>query len=153
MHHQVVSQQAIHLYGLQVELTTSHALNQKIITAQWQRFNHALKSNHIKLGTNWKKYGVTLKSENRYVYMTAIESNTRLSGFDYYQLQAGQYLYFQHLGAMELIKVTINRIYKKVIPEQNLTLNPNRSLIHFECYDQQFQWNHPDSVIHIFVPI
>jgi len=108
MNYQRVQMQGTTLYGLKVELSTSHTTNQKIITKHWQVFNAKLKANNINLGVNWKKYGITLKIEGRYYYMIAVPSSNEISQFEQINLESSYCLYFKHLGSMDLIKFTIN---------------------------------------------
>ena len=139
--------------GLFIQLTTSQSQNHQIISKQWQNFNKILKSKRLKLGRNWVKYGITKKIGNNYYYMTAIPSEIEIDGFDTETINAGEYYCFQHIGAMELIKLTIYKIYKEVIPLSNIRLSESRMLIHYERYDYRFNWNKPNSIIDIYIPI
>lgn len=141
------------VYGLCTELTTSQNTNHQIIAKHWQKFNQILKSKKIKLGTNWVKYGITKKIGENYYYMVAIPSDVKIEGFDTEIISANEYVCFQHVGAMGNIKSTINQIYKTIIPASNFNINKNRILIHYERYDYRFNWNKPNSVIDIYVPI
>jgi predicted transcriptional regulator YdeE len=112
-----------------------------------------LKSKKIRLGTSWVKYGITNKVGNHYYYMVAISSDIDIEGFDTQTINAGDYFCFQHVGSLGLIKSTIYQIYKKLIPSSNFDLNEKRELIHYERYDDRFNWNKPNSVLDIYVPI
>lgn len=68
-------------------------------------------------------------------------------------ISGGSYCRFSHTGSMGLIKSTFLKIYKKILPASEIALNENRELIHFELYDHRFNWNSPDSVIDIYVPL
>jgi predicted transcriptional regulator YdeE len=141
------------VHGLFTELTTSQRENYQIITKHWQNFNHSLKSKKLRLGTNWVKYGITTKIGNNYYYMVAIPYDMEIDGFDTETINTGDYVCFQHVGSLERIKSTINQIYKKIIPSSSFSLNEQRKLIHYERYDYRFNWNKPDSVLDIYVPI
>ncbi len=141
------------VYGLFTELTTSQSENYQIITKHWQKFNNALKSKKVRLGARWVKYGITKKIGNSYYYMVAISSDIEIDGFDTETINTGDYICFQHIGSMGLIKSTIYQIYKKVIPLSSFCLNEKRKLIHYERYDYRFNWNKPNSVLDIYVPI
>lgn len=155
----------IKVSGLSVQLTRSQSQNHQIIAKHWQTFNHILKSKKLKLGRNWVKYGITQKVGDSYYYMTAIPSDIGVGGFDGFEVDGGEidgfetvildtaeYCCFQHMGSMGLIKSTIYKIYKEIIPSLGIRLNENRGLIHYERYDYRFNWNKPNSIIDIYVP-
>jgi predicted transcriptional regulator YdeE len=141
------------VYGPITELSTSQNENYQIITKHWQNFNNTLKKRRLKLGRNWVKYGITKKIGDNYFYMVAIPSDIEIEGFDVEIINSGEYVFFQHIGAMTLIKSTIYQIYKQIIPSSKFVLNIDRSLIHYERYDYRFSWNQPTSAIDIYVPI
>ena len=141
------------VYGLFTELTTSQSENYQIIMKHWQNFNKALKSKKVRLGASWVKFGITKKIGNNYYYMVAISSDIEIDGFDTETINTGNYICFQHVGSMGLIKSTIYQIYKKVIPLSSFGLNKKRKLIHYERYDYLFNCNKPNSVLDIYVPI
>lgn len=143
--------------GLSVQLTRSQSQNHQIISKHWQTFNHILKSKRLTLGRNWVKYGITKKVGDSYYYMTAIPSDIGADGFEIdgfvsETFDTAEYCCFQHMGSMDLIKSTIYKIYKEVIPSLGIRLNENRGLIHYERYDYRFNWNNPNSIIDIYVP-
>ncbi|GHB63966.1 AraC family transcriptional regulator [Psychrosphaera saromensis] len=149
--------EGIKLSGLSVQLTRSQNQNHQIIAKHWQAFNHILKSKDLKLGRNWVKYGITKKVGDSYYYMTAIPSDVvayggEIDGFETLILDTAEYCCFQHMGSMDLIKSTIYKIYKEIIPSLGIRLNENRELIHYERYDYRFNWNKPNSIIDIYVP-
>ena len=113
MNYQRVHKQASTLYGLKIKLSTSQRKNQQLISNHWKQFNRKLKSNNVILESNWKKYGIILKIEGVYYYMIAVPSAVELLGFEQINLPERECLYFKHLGSMDLIKFTINIIYKK----------------------------------------
>ena len=56
---------------------------------------------------------------------------------------------------MENIKKTFFEIYKVILPKSNLKIEDQTTtgFIHFEKYDYRFQWNNPNSIIDIYLPI
>ncbi|NQZ52007.1 MAG: GyrI-like domain-containing protein, partial [Moritella sp.] len=98
-------------------------------------------------------YGITKKIEDKYFYIVAIESNVTIPSLEKGTINTGEYIRFQHVGSLERIKITISDIYRKVIPAQNIKINSNRALVHYERYDYRFNWNKPNSIIDIYVPV
>ena len=137
----------------QTKLTSSHNKNFSIIRQHWKEFNTLLQINKVKLGPDWEKYAITQKSNGQYYYRCAFPTTAHIRQFEFMQLPAGNYVKFNHEGPMNKIRETINKIYKEVIPNSDLNIDPNRSLIHFEHYDSKFNWNRPDSTIEIYVPL
>ncbi len=153
MNYTVVENECLNICGLSTEISTSHKKNQKIIQAHWKRFNYELKLNKVVLGKNWTKYGVVQKLSGKYQYMTAIPLHDCLDCFETAKIIEGKYLVFCHQGKLDLIKSSINTIYKNIIPESDYSLNANRSMIHYERYDYRFNWGKPGSVIEIIIPV
>jgi hypothetical protein len=56
---------------------------------------------------------------------------------------------------MEKLKQTIYAIYNVFLPKSTLIVEDHikTGFIHFEKYDYQFQWNRPNSVIEIHLPL
>lgn len=153
MKYEVVTRDSCSVLGLQVALTASQRENHKIIAEHWKRFNRELRIKNIKLGGNWLKYGITNKNNNKYTYLTAIPKVIDVVGFTEIKLGGGKYIQFEHRGNMGLLKSTIYSIYKEIIPESSFVIDPNRTMIHYEQYDNRFLWNKPNSLISIYVPI
>jgi AraC family transcriptional regulator len=67
----------------------------------------------------------------------------------------GRYACITHTGKMSYLKSTVNIIYRRMLPERNLTPESAQKagLIQFERYDNRFHWNRPDSIIEIYVPL
>jgi len=145
-------------FGLQTELTNSQDENFVIIRHQWYRFNNELKK--YKLSQNnghWEKFGITCKMNERYFYLTTIPSSGQIFPEHFIQkvIPKGQYEVFTHKGEMKNIKTTVYDIYKNILPNSALLIEPSSKtgFIHFEKYDFRFQWNKPNSVIDIFLPL
>ena len=133
-------------FGLQTELTKSQDENFIIIQNHWYRFNNELKKHNLSQnGVNWEKYGITYKKDERYFYLTTIQK----------VIPKGQYEVFTHKGEMKNIKTTVYDIYKNILPNSNLQIElaSKTGFIHFEKYDFRFQWNKPNSVIDIYIPL
>ena len=63
----------ISTFGLLTELTKSQTDNFEIIKNHWKKFNAELKKyNLIQKGGNWEKYGITIKTNEKYFYLTTI---------------------------------------------------------------------------------
>lgn len=144
------------VYGLSTELTTSQNENFKIISQHWRKFNSNLQDQKLRQGSHWVKYGITKKIDDRYFYMTAIESMNDLNSLNSLEkdtVNAGEYIRFQHVGSMDRIKLTVRHIYKHIIPSHGIKVNDNRELLHYERYDNRFNWNAKNSIIDIYVPV
>lgn len=153
MNFEIVTKKEMSVCGLRTELTTSQNENYRIIRNHWQKFNRKLQKNNILGGSNWKKFGITLKKDNKYEYLTAVPLDIGIDGFESLVIPEGQFACFQHLGRMDLIKNTVYNIYKKIIPESGLVIDKERELIHYEYYNHRFNWNRDDSIIGIYVPV
>lgn len=144
--------------GLLTELINSQTDNFLIIKNHWKKFNAELKKqNLIPTGRNWEKYGITFKTDETYFYLTAIPQNKMIfpEYFVKKEIPKGEYEVFTHKGKMENVKLTINDIYKNIIPNSNLTIEhySKSGFIHFEKYDYRFNWDNPTSEIDIYLPI
>lgn len=148
----------ISTYGLLTELTNSQNVNFDIIKNHWKKFNAELKKyNLTPKGGDWEKYGITFKKDETYFYMTTIPQDKIIfpEHFVNIEIPKGEYEVFTHKGKMENIKLTINNIYKNIIPNSNLTIEhySKTGFIHFEKYDCRFRWDKPNSEIDIYLPI
>ena len=150
--------QNIQTCGIVTELTKSQTENFKIIQNHWIHFNKEL--SRLKLnqyGGNWSKYGITYKKADKYFYLATIPiSNINIPAhFKSFEIPKGEYHIFNHKGKMDNIKSTIFEIYKVILPKLNLKIenNSKAGFIHFEKYDYRFQWNKPNSIIDIYLPI
>lgn len=153
MKYESVKINEISVCGMIVELTTSQNENFTIISQCWKNFNVQLRHKKMWQGKDWAKYGITKKIDGKYFYMTAIESAEDVAGFDNEIISAGEFMCFQHVGSLERIKLTISEIYRNVIPSLNIKLDAKNTLAHYERYDYRFNWNDPDSILDIYVPI
>jgi predicted transcriptional regulator YdeE len=144
--------------GISVKLTTSQSQNFSIIQNHWIKFNAELKRLNLgQIGGGWEKFGITYKTNENYFYMAAIPylGQSLSDDFVFIEIPKGEYLYFVHKGNMMGIKDTLYDIYKKVLPNSELTVehHSKTGFIHFERYDFRFKWNDPDSIIEICLPL
>jgi predicted transcriptional regulator YdeE len=153
MSQEVLTLRQISVCYYQTNLTSSHHKNFSTIKQHWKEFNKLLHIHKVKLGPNWEKYGITQKVNGQYYYQCAFPTTTHFSQFEFMQIPAGNYVKFKHEGPMHTIRETINEIYQKVIPNSDLRIDRHRSLIHIERYDSKFNWNRPDSIVGIYVPL
>ena len=153
MNYIITKKETFLVHGLEVKLTTSQSQNLEIIKKHWQYFNHQLKINQVELQNNWLKFAITKKINNEYFYLTAIPYIIDIKGFKKEEILGGDFINFEHIGALNLIKFTLLNIYKKFIPNSSFKLDNNRKLIHFEQYDNRFKWNKPNSIIEIYLPL
>ena len=144
--------ESFHVCGLSMKLSRSQNQNSKLIRDLWQRFNRELSDNNINLGKNWKKYGITYQEEGYYFYMAAIPLDQSISNFSTIEILGGAFVCFQHKGSMDLLKRSYFDIYKKRVPQSNLSIDRNRPILHYEVYDNRFNWNNTDSVIDLIIP-
>jgi predicted transcriptional regulator YdeE len=153
-----IIEQNINVCGLVTELTKSQIKNFYIIQNHWTEFNAELKKRKLNQNdANWTKYGITLKIEKKYLYLTAIPVANFVipENFTHLEIPKGEYEIFTHKGKMENIKKTLFDIYKIILPKSDLKTEDQTKtgFIHFEKYDYRFKWNKPDSIIDIYLPI
>ncbi len=151
-------EQNIQTCGLFTELTNSQTDNFKIIQRHWKVFNEELKKYKLNQNCgNWTKYGITLKTGEKYFYLTAIPSKNLLfpNHFIDKEIPKGEYEIFTHKGKMENIKWTFYEIYKVILPKSQLKIEDHSKVgfLHFEKYNYKFQWNKPTSMIDIYLPL
>lgn len=148
----------IQTMGLVAELTNSQTENFIIIQNHWRNFNEELKKYKLSQNfSNWEKYGITYKIAEKYFYLASVPKSKQVfpPHFIYKEILKGKYEIFTHRGNMQNIKHTIYEIYKNILPKSNLKIETHAKagLIHFEKYDKRFNWNSPDSIIEIYLPL
>jgi len=148
----IIESKSIKACGLSVEITKSHSENFSIISKHWQFFNRELNRNKIKLPVDWIKYGITFRKNEGLFYMCAIPEMPDTS-FQSMLISHGYYCQFQHVGAINFLKSTINDIYKNLLPINYIELDTKMELVHYERYDNRFHWSRKDSIIDILIPI
>lgn len=152
MKYKTIELQAIQISGLPIALTSSQSENFKIIRKHWGYFNQKLREHKHNGSSSWVKYAITYKESGCYFYMPAVPKSETLP-FKQLNIQPGSYAVFEHVGSMDLIKNSVHHIYKIAIPNNNITIDPDRLLIHFEKYDKRFNWNNLNSIIEIYIPM
>lgn len=143
----------LHLSGITTDLTSSQSRNYSIIRSTWQTFNGTLKTLNLRRNSNWCKYGVTFRTAGKLYYMAAIEGEPIHPLLKTFTIPGGHFARFHHTGPMPRVIETVADIYRIHLPESNLTIDPDRALIHYERYDSRFHWNREDSMFSILVPI
>ena len=146
--------------GISTTLTKSQHENLIIIARLWKRFNAELHKirNRPSSRRDWEKFGITYAQNHEYCYLAAIKYVDNMlvpSHMVRKNITPGRYACITHTGKMSYLKSTIYAIYKKILPERNLTVESQEKagLINFERYDSRFHWNRSDSIIEIYVPI
>lgn len=153
MQYQTILQSTLYLSGISAQLSNSQKKNFGIITNQWKTFNKYLKIDGYTGGKNWHKYGVIYKSGDYYHYLCAVDKVKLTNNFQEIIIEGGVFLKFQHIGSMHKLSTTYQKIYKEIIPKSELCIDNERTIIHYEYYDNKFQWNNKDSIIEIYIPI
>ncbi|MGA9637547.1 GyrI-like domain-containing protein [Flavobacterium sp.] len=153
-----ILEQDIPLCGLQTELSKSQTQNYELIQNLWKTFNNELKKNNLNQNNiNWEKYGITFQTNDQYFYLAAIPKLNQIfpQHFTTVKIPKGNYQLFIHKGKMENIKQTIFEIYKVILPKMKFEIQDHKKIgfVHFEKYDYRFQWNHPNSIIEIYLPL
>ncbi len=149
----IVDVKGTKVYGIPVELTNSNSQNYAIITNHWKKFNSLLAKHPKEHGGNWKKVALTYREDGRLFYMPAVFYSVDDVIFQTKTLPAGKFARFSHIGKVNHLSDTINRIYREEIPISPIEISKERSFIHFEYYDKRFHWSRPDSVIDIYIPV
>ena len=111
MEFEIVPKNAIDVYGLQTELTTSQKQNYRIIREHWQNFNNELRIRKLNSDENWQKFGITTKVDGKYFYLSAIPAGMEISDFENFKITGGNFACFHHKGSLELIKSVCSLLY------------------------------------------
>lgn len=141
--------------GLSVPITSSQAQNAVICQRFWRTFNSELSAAGARQHGSWRKYAITYAEGETYHYMCGIPDEPALPSpthFKTCEVPAGLYLVFDHVGPMNGITATLSTIYRRHLPKLGFKASPE-FIFHFERYDHRFRWNHPKSVIEIWVPV
>ncbi len=153
MNYEIIELSESRFSYFETDITTSHKINSSIISEHWKKFNSLLRVNHVNLGSNWEKFGITVKSNGKYKYQCAYQTNSSIAPFHTSIIPSGKCAKFNHVGPINLISKTINYIYKIAIPEFPLCVDADRSILHIEKYDSRFDWNSNKSIIEIYLPL
>ncbi|NRT14099.1 putative transcriptional regulator YdeE [Flavobacterium sp. 28A] len=150
--------ESIETFGLSIKITTSQTQNAILIQKHWMHFNTEIQRLKLSQNTaNWVKYGFTYKVSEKYFYCAAIPfSGQQLpENFQRLSIPKGVYIVFEHAGKMDDIKNTIYMIYKVELSKAIVQVEDHLKVgfIHFEKYDSRFNWNNPQSVFEIHLPL
>ena len=112
--------------GISATLTRSLDENFVIISSLWKHFNAEIHKtgNRSSSGRDWEKFGITYAHNHKYCYLAAIPymDNMRVtSRMIRKNIARGRYACIAHSGKMCNLKSTVSMIYKKMLPERNLT--------------------------------
>ena len=141
------------IIGQEIELTNYSKRNVQISTHFWRKFNLNLKNSYLSQTGNWIKYAFMERRNGTLYYFCAIhKKNIVPIGFNTKEIKFHRYLVVEHLGAMNKIYDTYNKIYQEILPNTNYEPS-QEDFIHFEKYDYRFHWNRENSIIEIWVPI
>lgn len=139
--------------GQAIQLTNSQKHNLVLSKRFWKQFNQNIKKAYLFQGQHWTKYAFMIRRNNKLYYYCALPDQGKVPEHFFTQnILKQKYLVFEHIGHMDNIYMTYNHIYLKVIPHCPYQVNKEHFL-HFEKYNNRFHWNHPDSVIEIWIPI
>ncbi|MCK4260138.1 MAG: effector binding domain-containing protein [Halanaerobiales bacterium] len=153
MNYKIVKLNRFKVCGISTLLTTFQNKNLEISKKFWVIFNKKLRYNKISQGDIWCKYAFTYKKDNNYFYYCAVPYYEVVPvGFEIKEIEESYYLVFEHIGKIDNIKNNISYIYKEFLPLNCFEIS-KKQFFHFEKYDYRFKWNHPNSVIEIYLPI
>lgn len=135
------------------ELTSSLRQNEQIACRFWQFFNAQLKHHHLKQGSDFCKYALTLRQDTKLYYLCAVPSNGNYpSDFELIRIPRGHYLKFQHHGSHKTIGTTLRQIFGNYLSTHNYQRKTSK-LQYYEKYTNTFHFERMDSIIEIYVPI
>lgn len=83
---------------------------------------------------------------NQFVGCVVDEVPADLLGLDVFEIEAGTYATYEHIGGMETLVDSIQKFYGELVPGAGCT---QRSGLHLEIYDKRFDMTKPDSVMTI----
>ena len=112
MEYEIIVVNDLSVCGRSTPLTTSQSENAKRISKLWKAFNQELRVKNIKGGKDWVKYGITLKIDGQYSYMTAIPAELISNDFEEMTIYGGKFARFHHFGSLAHMKATFIDIYE-----------------------------------------
>lgn len=153
MDYRIEELDAFSVIGQEIELTNYQNKNMKICTGFWKQFNDNLKKAYLSQYTNWIKYAFMSKRNGTLFYHCAVPKKSTIpENFILREVEPQKYLVFEHIGSMDKIYKTYEKIYKDILPNNEYILVQN-NFLHFEKYDYRFHWNNENSIIEIWIPI
>lgn len=153
MDYKIKELETFSVIGQKVMLTNFKSANIKISTLFWKKFNKNLKKAYLSQSGNWLKYAFIERENGTLFYYCAIPKKAVIpEGFILKKITKKKYLVFEHIGSMNRIYSTYEKIYKEILP--NISYKPTQNdFLHFERYDERFHWNKENSIIEIWIPI
>lgn len=153
MNYRIEQLDTFFIIGQEIEITNSKKENIRISTSFWKQFNVNLKKEYLSQSPNWLKYAFMERRDGKLYYYCAIPKKTIVpSQFVEKEILAQRYLVVEHIGKMNAIYQTYDKIYTQVLPDNEYQLS-QKQFLHFEKYDYRFHWNRDDSIIEIWIPI
>ena len=141
------------IIGQEIELTNFRAQNIQISTVFWKRFNINLKKSYLSQSGNWIKYAFMEKHDGKLFYYCAIPQKVVVpEGFISKRINTYRYMVVEHIGSMDKIYETYEKIYKEILPNSGY-MPLHNEFLHFEKYDYRFHRNSSESIIEIWIPI
>jgi predicted transcriptional regulator YdeE len=139
--------------GQKIQLTNFQKENIRISTSFWKEFNRNLKEAYLSQFGNWTKYAFMEKINGTLFYYCAIPKKAVVpEGFIEKEVSPHKYLVFEHIGPMDRIYSSYEKIYKQILPNSGYELMQS-DFLHFEKYDYRFHWNKENSIIEIWIPV
>lgn len=153
MEYKIIKEQSFIVIMQEIQLREHKRQNMKLTTNFWLQFNKHLKLSRLSQSGNWIKYAFMIRQEGTLMYGCAIPYRGSVpNDFLYKEIPAHTYMVVEHVGSMNTIYVTYDKIYKEILPNSEYSLDQN-DFLHFEKYDHRFHWNRVDSIIEIWIPI
>ena len=93
------------------------------------------------------------KHDGKLFYYCAVPQKVVVpEGFIPKRVNPYRYMVVEHIGSMDKIYETYEKIYKEILPNSGYMPLQNEFL-HFEKYDYRFHWNSSESIIEIWIPV
>ena len=153
MDYRIEELEALTVVGQAIPLTQSQKHNLQLSQRFWKQFNQTIKKEHLSQSGNWVKYAFMIRKNHQLFYYCALPFQNRVpNSFFTKNIKKQKYLVFEHRGDMNKIYQTYGKIYQDILPQTSYIINKD-DFLHFEKYDHRFYWNHPDSIIEIWIPL
>lgn len=125
------------------------------IAVMWSAFDPKIKT--IKAVAGTPTYGVCEMDgslpDGAFRYVAGVQiARPEDAPPEFFQINvpAGKYAVFKHIGSLEGLHQTYDRIYNEWLPQSGLKRAPGPDL---EVYTQEFDDFKPNSVLHLWVPV
>ncbi len=146
---QLTQTSARRIVGVSAQCTFENA---SAIPGLWQQFNAREEEVATAPGP---AYGVCCDADGagRFRYVAGMQADRDMpvpKGMDEVLIPAGLYAVFQHNGHISELPKTVQSIWNKALPENDLTV---RSAPDFERYDQRFNVETGRGLVEIWIPV